>query len=106
MGVKGSNLTNPGANARALAEAICAAVMAGELSLMSALAGTPPPHPQPHTHMHTHTTTQRVSPLQLRAAGHLVRSHMAHNRKKDPQVRYGTYHSWLFFLTSRVSHGS
>ncbi|ELR17548.1 hydroxymethylglutaryl CoA reductase [Acanthamoeba castellanii str. Neff] len=57
MGVKGSNLTNPGANARALAEAICAAVMAGELSLMSALA-----------------------------AGHLVRSHMAHNRKKDPQV--------------------
>jgi len=51
MGVKGSNLTNPGANARALAEAICAAVMAGELSLMSALAGT-----QPHTRTRTRST--------------------------------------------------
>jgi hydroxymethylglutaryl-CoA reductase (NADPH) len=57
MGVKGSNPAAPGANSTRLAEVICAAVMAGELSLMSALA-----------------------------AGHLVRSHMQHNRVKPAQV--------------------
>lgn len=51
LGVKGPNQENPGANAQQLARVICAAVMAGELSLCSALA-----------------------------AGHLVKSHMAHNR--------------------------
>ena len=42
----------PGTNARRLATCVATAVLAGELSLMSALA-----------------------------AGHLVRAHMAHNRK-------------------------
>ncbi|KAJ3335969.1 3-hydroxy-3-methylglutaryl-coenzyme A (HMG-CoA) reductase isozyme [Kappamyces sp. JEL0680] len=51
LGVKGPNADVPGANAQKLARIICAAVMAGELSLCSALA-----------------------------AGHLVKSHMAHNR--------------------------
>lgn len=51
LGVKGSHPTNPGDNARQLARIICATVLAGELSLMSALA-----------------------------AGHLVRSHLRHNR--------------------------
>lgn len=51
LGVKGSHPTNPGDNARKLARIVAAAVLAGELSLCSALA-----------------------------AGHLVRSHMAHNR--------------------------
>ncbi|KAH8920609.1 reductase [Atractiella rhizophila] len=51
LGVRGSNDEMPGENARRLARVICAAVMAGELSLMSALA-----------------------------AGHLVKSHLAHNR--------------------------
>ncbi|XP_005096567.1 3-hydroxy-3-methylglutaryl-coenzyme A reductase [Aplysia californica] len=51
LGVKGSNAENPGDNARRLASIICATVMAGELSLMSALA-----------------------------AGHLVKSHLKHNR--------------------------
>lgn len=51
LGVKGPNATQPGANAQRLASIICAAVMAGELSLLSALA-----------------------------AGHLVKSHMIHNR--------------------------
>ncbi|KAI9298768.1 hypothetical protein K502DRAFT_322594 [Neoconidiobolus thromboides FSU 785] len=53
LGVRGAHPQEPGANARRLARVICAAVMAGELSLMSALA-----------------------------AGHLVQSHMQHNRAK------------------------
>lgn len=51
LGVKGPHPTNPGQNAQTLARIVCASVMAGELSLMSALA-----------------------------AGHLVKSHMQHNR--------------------------
>jgi hydroxymethylglutaryl-CoA reductase (NADPH) len=51
LGVKGSHPTSPGENARQLARIICATVLAGELSLMSALA-----------------------------AGHLVKSHLRHNR--------------------------
>nr|QTW43732.1 HMG-CoA reductase [Aspergillus fumigatus] len=51
LGVRGSHPTNPGDNARQLARIVAAAVLAGELSLCSALA-----------------------------AGHLVRAHMAHNR--------------------------
>ncbi|KAG6826686.1 hypothetical protein H0H92_014861 [Tricholoma furcatifolium] len=51
LGIKGAHPTDPGANAQQLARIIAAAVMAGELSLMSALA-----------------------------AGHLIRAHMAHNR--------------------------
>jgi hydroxymethylglutaryl-CoA reductase (NADPH) len=54
MGVKGAADELPGTNARRLAQCIATAVLAGELSLMSALA-----------------------------AGHLVRAHMAHNRKSD-----------------------
>ncbi|KAG6815357.1 hypothetical protein H0H87_002639 [Tephrocybe sp. NHM501043] len=51
LGIKGAHATSPGANAQQLARVIAAAVMAGELSLLSALA-----------------------------AGHLIRAHMAHNR--------------------------
>uniref|UniRef100_A0A6Q2Z0I3 3-hydroxy-3-methylglutaryl coenzyme A reductase n=1 Tax=Esox lucius TaxID=8010 RepID=A0A6Q2Z0I3_ESOLU len=51
LGVQGASLTRPGDNARQLASVVCATVLAGELSLMSALA-----------------------------AGHLVQSHMTHNR--------------------------
>jgi hydroxymethylglutaryl-CoA reductase (NADPH) len=51
LGVRGAHQTNPGDNARRLARIVAAAVMAGELSLCGALA-----------------------------AGHLVKSHMAHNR--------------------------
>ena len=50
LGVKGSS-SNPGENASRLARIVCATVLAGELSLMSALS-----------------------------AGHLVRSHLRHNR--------------------------
>lgn len=55
LGVRGSHPTNPGDNARQLARVMAAAVLAGELSLCSALA-----------------------------AGHLVRAHMAHNRSAQP----------------------
>ncbi|KAI0599067.1 3-hydroxy-3-methylglutaryl-coenzyme A reductase [Biscogniauxia sp. FL1348] len=55
LGVRGSHPTNPGDNARRLARIIGAAVLAGELSLCSALA-----------------------------AGHLVKAHMAHNRSQPP----------------------
>uniref|UniRef100_A0A9L0JME1 3-hydroxy-3-methylglutaryl-coenzyme A reductase n=1 Tax=Equus asinus TaxID=9793 RepID=A0A9L0JME1_EQUAS len=53
LGVQGACKENPGENARQLARIVCGTVMAGELSLMAALA-----------------------------AGHLVRSHMIHNRSK------------------------
>lgn len=51
LGVQGPNTAIPGANATQLARVVCGAVLAGELSLMSALA-----------------------------AGHLVKSHLTHNR--------------------------
>ncbi|KAG5437924.1 hypothetical protein PCANB_000270 [Pneumocystis canis] len=51
LGVRGPHPTSPGDNAKRLARIVAAAVLAGELSLCSALA-----------------------------AGHLVRSHMQHNR--------------------------
>lgn len=51
LGVKGASAASPGDNARRLASVVCGTVLAGELSLMSALA-----------------------------AGHLVKSHMRHNR--------------------------
>jgi len=57
LGVKGPNVEQPGQNATTLARVVCAAVLAGELSLMSALA-----------------------------AGHLVRSHLRHNRSMSNMV--------------------
>ena len=53
LGIRGAHPTNPGENAQRLARIIASAVMAGELSLISALA-----------------------------AGHLVRAHIAHNRSQ------------------------
>ncbi|KAI4882884.1 hypothetical protein NFI96_013107 [Prochilodus magdalenae] len=53
LGVQGASVDCPGENARTMAQVVCAAVMAGELSLMAALA-----------------------------AGHLVKSHMTLNRSK------------------------
>ncbi|XP_043094715.1 3-hydroxy-3-methylglutaryl-CoA reductase a isoform X2 [Puntigrus tetrazona] len=53
LGVLGASQECPGENARQLAKVVCGTVLAGELSLMSALA-----------------------------AGHLVKSHMTHNRSK------------------------
>ena len=60
LGVRGAHPTSPGSNARQLARIIGAAVLAGELSLCSALA-----------------------------AGHLVQAHMQHNRSQAP-TRVGT----------------
>ncbi|KAI0064909.1 hypothetical protein BV25DRAFT_1799483 [Artomyces pyxidatus] len=53
LGIKGAHPTQPGQNAQQLARIIASAVMAGELSLLSALA-----------------------------AGHLVRAHLVHNRSQ------------------------
>ncbi|KAL4617536.1 3-hydroxy-3-methylglutaryl-Coenzyme A reductase isoform X1 [Arapaima gigas] len=53
LGVQGASDKCPGENARQLARVVCGTVLAGELSLMAALA-----------------------------AGHLVKSHMTHNRSK------------------------
>jgi len=55
LDVKGSNKEEPGRNASSLARIIGAAVMAGELSLMSALS-----------------------------SGHLIKSHMKLNRRPSP----------------------
>lgn len=57
LGVRGPHAVNPGDNARQLAKVIAAGVLAGELSLCSALA-----------------------------AGHLVQAHMSHNRSAAPSV--------------------
>ncbi|XP_061655711.1 3-hydroxy-3-methylglutaryl-coenzyme A reductase-like [Phyllopteryx taeniolatus] len=54
LGVQGTRPNQPGENARQLARVVCASVLAGELSLMAALE-----------------------------AGHLVKSHMRHNRSKS-----------------------
>lgn len=51
LGIQGPNPENPGHNAKQLARVVCGTVLAGELSLMGALA-----------------------------AGHLVRSHLKYNR--------------------------
>ncbi|KAM4719725.1 3-hydroxy-3-methylglutaryl-coenzyme A reductase-like [Anableps anableps] len=61
LGVASPN--QPGENARQLARVVCATVLAGELSLMAALA-----------------------------AGHLVKSHMTHNRSKTnlPEMAFPT----------------
>lgn len=55
LGVRGPHPTHPGDNARKLARIIASCVLAGELSLNSALQ-----------------------------AGHLVKAHMAHNRSQVP----------------------
>lgn len=57
LGVRGAHPTNPGENARRLARIVAAGVLAGELSLCSALA-----------------------------AGHLVQAHMSHNRSAAPSA--------------------
>jgi hydroxymethylglutaryl-CoA reductase (NADPH) len=54
LGVKGANAESPGANSQRLARIVAGAVLAGELSLMSALA-----------------------------AGQLVKSHMKYNRRSS-----------------------
>ena len=54
LGVRGPRMSEPGANAQRLARIVAAGVLAGELSLCSALA-----------------------------AGHLVQAHMSHNRGKN-----------------------
>ncbi|KAK5122550.1 hypothetical protein LTR85_003813 [Meristemomyces frigidus] len=57
LGVRGPHPTNPGQNAQQLAKIVAAGVLAGELSLCSALA-----------------------------AGHLVQAHMSHNRSAAPSA--------------------
>nr|AXF94764.1 3-Hydroxy-3-methylglutaryl-CoA reductase [Fritillaria cirrhosa] len=61
LGVKGASMESPGANARLLATIIAGAVLAGELSLMSALA-----------------------------AGQLVKSHMKYNRSSKDMSKAGS----------------
>ena len=66
LGVYGPNPDTPGENANQLARIVCATVMAGELSLLSALA-----------------------------AGHLVKSHLTHNRSKLNLYSLSSRHSSL-----------
>jgi len=71
LGVKGVSAERPGANAERLARVVAATVLAGELSLMSALA-----------------------------AGHLVKSHIAHNRKTAEKKDVGDVGHSLAGLSS------
>ncbi|XP_050497378.1 3-hydroxy-3-methylglutaryl-coenzyme A reductase isoform X2 [Diabrotica virgifera virgifera] len=64
LGVKGANSESPGENANQLAKIVCGLVLAGELSLMAALA-----------------------------AGHLVRSHLRHNRSTTLLPENSTFQS-------------
>lgn len=64
LGVRGPHPTTPGQNAQQLARIVAAGVLAGELSLCSALA-----------------------------AGHLVRAHMSHNRSAAPSAAVSRAHS-------------
>uniref|UniRef100_A0A4W6FK64 3-hydroxy-3-methylglutaryl coenzyme A reductase n=1 Tax=Lates calcarifer TaxID=8187 RepID=A0A4W6FK64_LATCA len=66
LGVQGASQDCPGENARQLARVVCATVLAGELSLMAALA-----------------------------AGHLVKSHMTHNRVNLHVEEGGAAKVWL-----------
>ena len=67
LGVRGAHETNPGENATQLARIVCATVLAGELSLLSALA-----------------------------AGHLVKSHLTHNRLVSESLHsHNIILSWL-----------
>lgn len=66
LAVYGPNPDTPGENANQLARIVCATVMAGELSLLSALA-----------------------------AGHLVKSHLTHNRSKLNLYSLSSRHSSL-----------
>ena len=59
LGVHGANKSEPGKNATKLAQIVCGTVLAGELSLLSALA-----------------------------AGHLVKSHLTLNRYFNTVVAY------------------
>lgn len=70
LGVRGPHPTNPGENAQRLARIICASVMAGELSLMAALA-----------------------------TGSLVKSHLSLNRSRA-SVSSPPSNSLLIFLSS------
>ena len=74
LGVRGPHPTNPGANAQQLAKIVASAVLAAELSLCSALA-----------------------------AGHLVQSHMQHNRSKAPAAGATTTPA---ITDSKASNGS
>lgn len=73
LGVKGTSSNEPGDNARQLARVVCATVLAGELSLMAALA-----------------------------AGHLVKSHMTHNRSKPDLSEKPASKSGYKCVTSNV----
>lgn len=73
LGVQGTSSTQPGENARQLARVVCGTVLAGELSLMAALA-----------------------------AGHLVKSHMSHNRWIACCFSRGLYLKTFIFFMRRL----
>lgn len=65
LGVKGASKESPGANSRSLASIVAGSVLAGELSLMSAIA-----------------------------AGQLVNSHMKYNRSSKDITKVDSWASW------------
>lgn len=84
LGVKGADRSTPGMNAITLARVIAAAVMAGELSLIRCvhalvLRGTP-------SHVPLSSPSLPRSRCSALAAGHLVKSHMKHNRSRSNSV--------------------
>lgn len=78
LGIRGPHSTQPGENARMLARIVCASVMAGELSLMSALAAGRECDSVPEISMNASLR------FGLFLAVDLVKSHMAHNRSVPP----------------------
>jgi len=72
LNVKGASYERPGSHADQLARVVCAGVLAGELSLMSALA-----------------------------AGHLMKSHMTLNRSKQVSIPHARSEPNLMHLSSK-----
>lgn len=76
LGVKGAHVEEPGENASKLARIVCATVLAGELSLMAALT-----------------------------SGHLVKSHLRHNRYEKLSF-YSFFFYQIFFSILQITQSS
>ncbi|KAI7962872.1 hypothetical protein MJO28_000966 [Puccinia striiformis f. sp. tritici] len=91
LGIRGPNMEHPGNNSRQLAPIICAAVMAGELSLMSALAAgrTSPSISRSPSTLGFSTSTTNTNSTTVDAHASAVNTHIPMNsvvkRRNDVQ---------------------
>ena len=79
LGVRGAHPDFPGENAEMLARVICAAVLAGELSLLSALSGK---RSGDFVRLYYLKKFNQLICLCFFIVGDLVKSHLKHNRSQ------------------------